>query len=155
MLIAVPSAQRVNKVHRPPGPPALKQRARNSISFGTHSFYLFKIVFIWLLWVLVVACGIWFPDQGLKPGPHIGSRVLATEPPGKFLYHCFQLITSEFTKRYFNHLGREVTASTGHITQMEMDRDPSLPSPIYPQPLPSSQLLKTGIIMGPSPNTEP
>ena len=23
---------------------------------GTHYFYLFKIVFIWLLWVLVVAC---------------------------------------------------------------------------------------------------
>ena len=57
-------------------------------------------LFIWLCWVLVVAhgmfrlccgmpalscgCGI-FPDQGSNPSAHIGSAVLATEPPGKSL----------------------------------------------------------------------
>ena len=36
--------------------------------------------------LLVAACGIYFPDQGLNPGPlHWDSRVLATGPPGKFL----------------------------------------------------------------------
>ena len=42
-------------------------------------------LFIWLHWVLVVAYGIQFPNQGLNPGPlpwHCG--VLATGPPGKF-----------------------------------------------------------------------
>ena len=66
--------------------------------------------------LLVGACGIWFPDQGLKPGPRAGSRVLATGPPGKSLHHYCQLIASEPTKRCFNHLGLEVTASTGHIS---------------------------------------
>ena len=28
--------------------------------------------FIWLLWVLAVACGIYFLDQGSNPGPYIG-----------------------------------------------------------------------------------
>ena len=53
-------------------------------------FYLF----IWLSWVLVVACrifellvvacGIWFPEQGLNLDPlQWEHRVLATGPPGK------------------------------------------------------------------------
>ena len=49
------------------------------------------ILFIWLHQVLVavckllvVACGIWFPDQRLNPGPLCwGHRVLATGPLGK------------------------------------------------------------------------
>ena len=45
--------------------------------------YLFYL-FIWLYWVLVVACGLWFPDQGSNPGPwHWERRVLTTRPPGK------------------------------------------------------------------------
>ena len=43
-------------------------------------FYLF----IWLCQVLVTACRITFPDQGLNPGSlHWKCRVLATGPPGK------------------------------------------------------------------------
>ena len=34
--------------------------------------------------VVVAACGIWFPDQGLYPGPLQWKHgVLTTEPPGK------------------------------------------------------------------------
>ena len=37
---------------------------------------------VWDLWVmvwelLVVACGIWFPNEGLNQAPHIGSRSLS------------------------------------------------------------------------------
>ena len=39
---------------------------------------------IWLGWVLVVAHGIWFPDQGWNPGPlRWKPGALATGPPGK------------------------------------------------------------------------
>ena len=39
-------------------------------------------LFIWLHWVLVMACEIWFPTQDWIQAPCIGSSVLATEPPG-------------------------------------------------------------------------
>ena len=40
--------------------------------------------FTWLYQVLVVACGILFPDQGLKLGPlHQELGILATGPPVK------------------------------------------------------------------------
>ena len=36
---------------------------------------------IWLCWVLVATCKIWFPDQGWNPGPlHWKLRVFANEP---------------------------------------------------------------------------
>ena len=42
-------------------------------------FFFFKHLFIWLHWVLVVARGIQFPDQGLNLGPlYWESGVLAT-----------------------------------------------------------------------------
>ena len=42
-------------------------------------FNIYFYLFIWLHWVLVVACGIQFPEQGLNPGPlHWELRVLAT-----------------------------------------------------------------------------
>ena len=42
---------------------------------------------------IVAACGILFPDQGLKPGPlHWKHRVLATGPSGKFSSKLFLLI---------------------------------------------------------------
>ena len=42
----------------------------------------FFLIFIWLCWVLVVACGIY--NQGWNPGPlHWECRVLAGGPPGK------------------------------------------------------------------------
>ena len=46
--------------------------------------------------LLVPACGIWFPGQGLVPGPlHWEHGVLATGPPGKsqvfFLFVCLFL----------------------------------------------------------------
>ena len=45
---------------------------------------------IWLHWVLGVAHGILFPDQGLNPGPlHWELGVLATGPPGKSLKFLF------------------------------------------------------------------
>ena len=34
--------------------------------------------------LLVAACGIWFPHQGLNPGPfHWEHRILAAGPPGE------------------------------------------------------------------------
>ena len=52
---------------------------------GAKLFFFFKFyLFIWLLWVPVVACGIQLPDQGSNLGPlHWELRVLATGPPGK------------------------------------------------------------------------
>ena len=48
-----------------------------------HILFL-KYLFIWLYWVLVVACGIQFPDQGSNLGSlHWEHGVLATRPPGK------------------------------------------------------------------------
>ena len=46
---------------------------------------LYVLLFIyWAASVLVVAYGIWFPDQGWNPGPlHWGHGVLATGQPGK------------------------------------------------------------------------
>ena len=42
------------------------------------------MLFIWLHWVLVAACGIWFPDQGLNLRlQHWELRVLTTGQPGK------------------------------------------------------------------------
>ena len=50
----------------------------------TNVSFLKKYLFIWLCWVLLVACGIYLPDQGSNPGPlHLELRVLATGPPGK------------------------------------------------------------------------
>ena len=46
------------------------------------------------LWI--AACGTWFPDQGLNPGPlHWEGRVLVTGPPGKSLTWilCFASIS--------------------------------------------------------------
>ena len=46
---------------------------------------LFIYLFGWLL-VLVVACGIYFPDQASNPGSlHGDCGVLATGPPGESL----------------------------------------------------------------------
>ena len=52
--------------------------------------YVFKniyFLFIWLCWVLLVACGIWLSDQGLNPGPCLQSD---TGPPGKALCEFFK-----------------------------------------------------------------
>ena len=47
-------------------------------------------LFIWLSQVLVAACGIQFPYQGLSPGPlHWECRVLTTGPQTKSLNHRF------------------------------------------------------------------
>ena len=64
-----------------PTPPALEDGAL-SPGVGLCLYY----VFIWLHQVLVTACGISFPDQGLNPGSlHWELRVLTTGPPGKCL----------------------------------------------------------------------
>ena len=50
-----------------------------------------KYLFIWLYWVLVVACEILFPDQGLNPGPlHWEFGVFITGPLGKSLQWVFK-----------------------------------------------------------------
>ena len=62
-------------------------------------------LFIRLHQALVVACGIWFPDQELNPGPlHWEHGVLATEPLGKsqdgllfIVYSCAQISHSLLT----------------------------------------------------------
>ena len=33
------------------------------------TFFFSKYLFVWLKWVLVAACGIYYPDQVLNPGP--------------------------------------------------------------------------------------
>ena len=49
-----------------------------------YSFCFNIYLFIWLCQVLVAACGILFPDQGLNLGPlHWEHGVLATGPPRK------------------------------------------------------------------------
>ena len=81
-----------------------------------HLYFIFKNIylFIWLRWVLVVACqllscgmqppqlwhvnsqlwhacGIQFPDQRSNPGPlHWECGVLSTVPPGKSLIYVFR-----------------------------------------------------------------
>ena len=79
-------------------------------------FNIYFICFIWLHWVLVVACGISFPDQGSNLGPMDCKRsVLATSPPGTsqkmvFLYKsipkCISYQCPEFwgNKRKTSHL---------------------------------------------------
>ena len=67
----------------PPGKlPGLLQNMDNAMRL----FKKYLFLFIWLYWVLVVACEILFPDQGLNPGPlHWEFGVLITGPLGKFL----------------------------------------------------------------------
>ena len=54
---------------------------------NTHFFLSFlssSSLLICLSWVLVIACGLWFPDQGLNPGLlHWEHIVLTTGPPEK------------------------------------------------------------------------
>ena len=47
-------------------------------------------IFVATFQLLVVACGVSFPDQGSNPGPlHWECRVLTTGPPGKSLHGIF------------------------------------------------------------------
>ena len=64
---------------------------------------LFKFIvflFIWRQWILAVACGIKFSDQGSNPEPlHWEFRVLTAGPPGKshqsfFIKLNFYLVSS-------------------------------------------------------------
>ena len=87
-------------------------------SFGVIEYFiiLFIYLFIWLCLVLVVACWLLscgmrtlsssmhvgqFPDQGLNPCPlhwqadsffFLAGGFLTTEPPGKSLYLCFDIL---------------------------------------------------------------
>ena len=81
-------------------------QSMNSVNLFSYSRELFSLhlllFFIWMCWVLVVACkllveasGIQFPDQGSDPGPlHWKCRVLPTVPPGKSLCVLLLIITS-------------------------------------------------------------
>ena len=52
-------------------------------------FFFFSYFLIWLRWVLVVACAIYFPSHGSNLGPlHWKHGVSATGPPGKALLKC-------------------------------------------------------------------
>ena len=69
-----------NMIYLGPFPPP------NGLSLN-HQYFFFNL-FIWLCQVLVAACRIWFSDQRANPSPlHWEPRVLAAEPPGKFLNH--------------------------------------------------------------------
>lgn len=46
----------------------------NSLFFWFPLLPFFNIYVIWLLWVLVAACGIAFPDQGHSQAPSFGSK---------------------------------------------------------------------------------
>ena len=55
---------------------------------GIRDFFFFLVASCELL---VVACGIYFPNQRLNPGPlHWEQRVLATGPPTQPLYPLFK-----------------------------------------------------------------
>ena len=57
----------------------------------TYVFVLNSILFIWLCWVLVVACGVELADQGWNLSPvHWECRVLATGPPGKSMTYVLK-----------------------------------------------------------------
>ena len=58
----------------------------SSFSFSLFLFFfnIYFYLFIWLHRVLVVACGIQFPNEDQTQGPSIeSSRVLAAGPPGE------------------------------------------------------------------------
>ena len=56
----------------------------SEIIHDTAFFNIYFYLFTWLGEVLVVACGIWFPDQGSNPGSlHWECGVPATGAPGK------------------------------------------------------------------------
>ena len=62
---------------------------QGTVEHGLADFFckvFFNIYFfIWLCCVLVVAVGIWFPDQEWNPGPlHWECGILAMGPPGKY-----------------------------------------------------------------------
>ena len=75
--------------------------------------FIFKSLFIWLCWVLLVACsvsvaacGILFPDQGSNPGPlHWELWVLSTGPPGKSPVHVhLYVVYTELFHQEIPHL---------------------------------------------------
>ena len=71
-------------------------------------FFVVMYLFIWLCWVLVVACGILFPGQELNPDPLRWERgVSATGPPGKAGELYFRWVVRE------SHSG-EVTFKLRH-----------------------------------------
>ena len=54
--------------------------------FKQHSFIWLHRVFVAACELIVVACGIPFPDQGLNPGPlHWEHKIFTTGPPEKSL----------------------------------------------------------------------
>ena len=60
--------------------------------------------FIWLHWILVVACGIQFPNQGSNPGPlHWELGVLATGPRRKSQILFLILVTVMFGRYCYAH----------------------------------------------------
>ena len=67
--------------------PCLKLEIPGLFSYKSqYILYFLKNIylFIWLSWVLVAACGIYFPDEGSNPGPlHWEHGVLTAGPPRK------------------------------------------------------------------------
>ena len=73
-------------------------------------------LFIWLCWVLVVVCGIWFPDQESSPDPlHWERGISATGPPGKAGELYFRWVMRE------GHSG-EVTFKLRHNVRKKQTR---------------------------------
>ena len=67
-----------------------------------HSY--FQILLIWLLWVSVVVCGMWFPDQESNLGSLVWEcRVIARGTAGNsgYSYFCWSLFF--FFKLFYNH----------------------------------------------------
>ena len=59
-----------------------------------------------VVWTLSCERRIWFPDQGLNPGPlHWERWVLATGPPGK---SCSHIVSSKTSIRYLVHVKRSL-----------------------------------------------
>ena len=64
---------------------------------------VFFVLFCFVLFFLVAACGIWFPDQGLSPGSlHWNLGVLTTGPPGNSLL-LNSVIKKQVTQKLAKH----------------------------------------------------
>ena len=77
-------AWRIPWTEEPGGLQSMGSQSQTPLSDWTTTYTLKIYLFIQLCWALAVACGIWFPDQGLNLGPlHWECSVLTTGPPEK------------------------------------------------------------------------
>ena len=97
--------------------------------FPSWCLSLIVYLFIWLLQVIVAACGIQFPDQGSNPGPsHWELGVLATRPPWKSrVYHSEIILYSLCFPQGSANYGPWVKYGTKPVPEMQFYQNEPLP----------------------------